>query len=265
MFTEDEKEQFALRGLIKRKNFLPVEKLAGARNAVLGQLQREGIWRDGHWHLAGVARDPSPDAGKGMVKPLKRHDSLLALVTDEAEAAASELVAGQPVFPMSPHPALLFTLPNYDSWSVPYKAWHLDMPRLAPMSCPGVQIFAFINTVESGGGGTVAVAGSHRLLNDGVRMSSAAFRKRLKREPYFAELMSATPDDRTRFVRRPSRVLDVEQQVVEMTGQAGDAYFMDLRLLHTIAPNARKVPRIMLTQRFLLEWSRVALYGEAPG
>lgn len=136
------------------------------------------------------------------------------------------------------------------------------MPRLANGGVPGMQIFAFLETVEPGGGGTLAVTGSHRLLNTGVRRSSGELRKELKQERYFAELMSNQTDDRLRFLREDGHVGDVELQVVEMTGEAGDVYFMDLRLLHTAAPNTLQIPRIMLTKRYLLESSRIALYGK---
>lgn len=51
------------------------------------------------------------------------------------------------------------------------------------------------------------------------------------------------------------------RRVVELHGEPGDAFFMDLRILHTLAPNASSVPRILLAQRFLLESLRAAAYG----
>lgn len=84
-------------------------------------------------------------------------------------------------------------------------------------------------------------------------------RKKLINERYFAELMSDEIDDRLRLMREVGRVGNVELQVVEMTGEAGDCYFIDLRMLHTISPNALDVPRIMLTQRYLLESAYSAL------
>lgn len=258
MFTKTERDSFAVRGIFKRRNFLPAEKLAAARRVILQHLTQAGIWRNDGWHFDTV----EPDAGMTLVKPLKRHPTLAELLSGEAPAAASALVGDCPVFPMSPHPTLLFTLPNASTWTLPNKHWHLDMPRLPDAGVPGVQIFAFLETVETGGGGTLAVAGSHRLLNDGVRISSSELRKRLRQEPYFAELMSNPAGDRLRFLREVGHVGDVELQVMEMTGDAGDVYFMDLRMLHTVAPNARSTPRAMLTQRYLLESSRIALYGK---
>jgi ectoine hydroxylase-related dioxygenase (phytanoyl-CoA dioxygenase family) len=146
-------------------------------------------------------------------------------------------------------------------YGVPHNLWRLDLPRLPDCGIPGVQIFTFLDTVAPGGGGTLVVAGSHRLLNESKRISSKQLKKRLKREPYFRDLMSRDVAGRDRFIRECSRVGDVELQVVEIHGEPGDVFLMDLRILHTLAPNAARVPRIMVTQRFLLESLRGAVYG----
>jgi hypothetical protein len=262
MFTAIERENFAVHGLIKRRNFLPLEKLANARTLIFQHLAQAGIWYNGGWSLDKYTQSTEPDAGIRLLKPLSRHQTMIALGSGEASAAASALLDDRPVFPMDRHPALLFTLPNATTWTLPHQNWHLDVPRLPEGDGPGVQIFACLEIVEPGGGGTLAVTGSHRLRNEGVRISSADLRKRLKQERYFAELMSNQTDDRLRFMREVGHVGDVELQVVEMVGEPGDVYFMDLRMLHTFAPNARQIPRIMLTQRYLLEASRIALYGK---
>jgi hypothetical protein len=262
MFTTIERENFAVHGLIKRRNFLPLEKLANARKVIFQHLEQAGIWCNGRWSLDKYPQSTEPAAGMELLKPLWRHQTMIALVSGEVAAAASALVDERPVFPMDRHPALLFTLPNATTWTLPHKNWHLDMPRLPEGGVPGVQIFACLETVETGGGGTLAVTGSHRLLNEGVRISSADLRKRLNQERYFADLMTNQTDDRLRFMCEVGHVGDVELKVAEMVGEPGDVYFMDLRMLHTISPNTRQIPRIMLTQRYLLESSRIALYGK---
>ena len=261
MFTTTERETFARQGLIKRENFLPAEKVDAARKVIFHQLAQAGLWHNGGWALDKARPATELTAGMALVKPLDHHPAIMALASEEAPAAASALVDGRPLFPMSRHPGLLFTLPNATTWTVPHQNWHLDLPRLADGGVPGVQIFAFLETVEPGGGGTLAVTGSQRLGNTGVRISSGDLRKQLKRTPYFAKLMSYQADDRLRFLHEVGQVGDVVLQVVEMTGEAGDVYFMDLRVLHTIAPNMRSIPRLMLTQRYLLEAARIALYG----
>ena len=257
MFTKSEHDLFALHGLIKRSGFLPSAQLARAREVIFQQFEREGIWKDGQWHLTRQEFIPGLAAGMALVKPLNRHPAIIDLAGGATLAAASALAGARQVYPLNPHPALLCTFPNASTWWLPHQSWHLDLPRLAKSGLPGVQIFAILDDVEPEGGGTLAVTGSHRLLNDDGRISSSDLRKRLKREPYFAELMSDKPIDRLRLMREPGRIGDVEVSVVEMTGEAGDVYFMDLRMLHNIAPNARHRSRaLMLTQRYVLEHAR---------
>ena len=76
-------------------------------------------------------------------------------------------------------------------------------------------------------------------------------RRRLKaKHPWFDALMSPTPDlDRTeRFMAGNTLVDGVPVQVEEMTGQPGDVFIMHPGALHAIAPNARREPRLALTQ-----------------
>lgn len=254
MFTPSERECFTTHGLFRCQGFLSSHKLATARTAIFTHLEHAGIWRDGVWRFEQAAAD----SGMALIKPLNRHRAIVALVRGEMLAAASELVGGQPLSG-GELPGLLFTLPNATTWTLPHQNWHVDHPRLPEDGTPGVQIFAILERVEAGGGGTLAVMGSHRLVNEGMRINSGDLRKRLKRERYFSELMSNGPGDRMRFLNEVGRVGEVELKVAEMTGEAGDVYFMDLRVLHTISPNARQVPRIMLTGRYFLEATRKAL------
>jgi ectoine hydroxylase-related dioxygenase (phytanoyl-CoA dioxygenase family) len=163
------------------------------------------------------------------------------------------LVDGQDVRAMTKRPQVLFTPPNATSWTVPHKIWHLDMPRLGGSSLPGVQMFSFLDTVAPGSGGTLVVAGSHRLLNDRGRISSKKAKGLLKREPYFRDLLKPREGERQHFLEEPGHVGDVVLQVVELCGEPGDVFLMDMRVLHTLAPNASRAPRLMVTQRFVPE------------
>ena len=146
---------------------------------------------------------------------------------------------------------MLLTLPNADAWTLPHGIWHLDLPRLPRPGIPGLQAFAFLDAVPPGGGGTLVVRGSHRLLNDRSFARSKQVKRLLKREPWFAALMRRGEGDRQRFLDAPAEVRGVPVQVVELHGKPGDVVLTDLRLLHTIAPNASAAPRLMATQRYL--------------
>lgn len=260
MFTETEHAHFTAHGLIKRTAFLPPEQLAQARDVIFQHGENKGVRQAGRWQLARQEFLPGLADGMALVKPLNRHAAIIALSSGKTLDAASALAGGRAVYPMTAHPALLCTFPNADTWWLPHQTWHLDLPRLVTTGLPGIQIFAILDDVEPGGGATLAVTGSHQLLNNDGRISSSDLRKRLKREAYFAELMSDKAPDRMRLMRESAHVGDVELRVVEMAGAAGDVYFMDLRLLHNIGPNASAKPRLMLTQRYLLEHARDEVY-----
>lgn len=262
MFNATERANFAAHGLIKRNNFLPKERLARAREVIFGHLEREGLWRDGGWLLDMNRLPAAPFAGMTVVKPISRHPAIVDLPGEEASTAASALVDGREVFSSPSGVGLLFTLPTAGVWTVPHQNWHVDFPRLPVAGAPGVQIFAMLETIEPGGGGTLAVTGSHRLMNTGARINSSDLRKHLRREPWFAQLMSDKMDDRLRLMRETGHAGDVEVRVAEMTGEAGDVYFMDLRVLHNAAPNTLRMPRIMLTQRYHVEVARIAMDGK---
>lgn len=261
MLTKRQLDIFQQRGLVRLDGLLPAGKVACARSAVLKVLERQGVWRDGTWYLQALPPSAAPNAGADLVKGAKRAPPLAALMTTEVREAISSLLDGCQTMPLMDYPQLLFTLPNARRWSVPHSIWHLDIPRLPDGVIPGVQMFTFLDTVAPGGGGTLLVAGSHRLLNNGQRIASKHVKRRLKREPYFRELMSKHATHRERFAAEPGRVGDVEVQVVELHGEPGDVYLTDMRLLHTLAPNAARVPRMMLTQRFLREGLRDEIFG----
>jgi ectoine hydroxylase-related dioxygenase (phytanoyl-CoA dioxygenase family) len=60
------------------------------------------------------------------------------------------------------------------------------------------------------------------------------------------------------------RVEGVPLKVMELTGQPGDAWLMDLRILHAAAPNGSDRPRLMITHRFVPN-ARVPEIAEAFG
>ena len=124
-------------------------------------------------------------AGDYSLSP-PRHPDFEALLEEPALLAAVEALLGGGAFDriVYPRPAVLFTLPNSDTWTVP-TGWHVDTPRLASGRRPGVQLFTFLDTVEPRGGGTLVVAGSHRLLNEGRFVRVIELRQLLCREAFF--------------------------------------------------------------------------------
>jgi hypothetical protein len=253
--TPKQLADFDRRGILRLPGLLSVERVRLARAYVQDRLALAGLWKDGAWRLADRPRPRWPDNGLKISKVVgNRHPALEALIDEPALlAAVDELLEGRPFDrDLFKRPQALVSLPNIDAWTVP-TGWHVDAPRLASGRRPGVQLFAFLDMVEPRGGGTLVIAGSHRLLNEGRFIPSSDLRRRLDRHDYFRELYSEAPGgarDRARLLGHVGAVGDVELEVVELTGAPGDAWLIDSRLLHAVAPNASDRPRLMATHRF---------------
>ncbi len=248
LITEETYSAFAERGYVRLPGFLPPESAEPA----IERVQRV---------LARAAPSDSVTAVRKRLKPLAKLPEFSALLTSELRQCARALAGGRALSEIVDHPQILFTPPGASIWTVPHKIWHLDVPRLGEVGLVGVQMFTFLGKVEAGGGGTVVVAGSHRLLNDAGRVRSKDVKRRLSKEAYFQDLFNGALPDRERFVDEIGQVGDVSLQVIEFIGEPGDVYFSDLRVLHSLAPNARSAPRLMLSQRFFATEEIGALYG----
>jgi Phytanoyl-CoA dioxygenase (PhyH) len=154
--------------------------------------------------------------------------------------------------------SLLVVFPDgAHQWQVPHKNWHLDFPAMRSLTgLFAVRLFTCLAKLEPGGGGTLFLAGSHRLvqrLAEGAqveRIRSADARKALIRNyPWVKELCSLDEKaDRVRhFMDTATAVDGVELRVVEMTGDPGDVVLAHPMMLHAPAGNSREVPRIVLT------------------
>jgi len=264
MLTPSQIRTFEISGLLRLPAVLRPEPADLHRENIQRLARRSGAWKAGVWHRRFGAED-----GR-LLKRIRKSTELGSFVSPEVHQLMVELVGRRPITPWTDQPELLFTLPR-SSRSGPrvtpaepaetapselrvrrHFAWHVDIERLAEPGVTGVQFFTFLDTVEPGGGATVAVTGSHRLVNDGTRMRFEEVKAELAGRPFFRDLFSrdATPEDTLGAVGRAD---GVDLQVVELVGQPGDVYLMDLRVLHSRSPNTREAARMMVTQRFLLE------------
>jgi hypothetical protein len=146
----------------------------------------------------------------------------------------------------------LVTFPEAAEWDVPAKHWHLDMPVSARV--PEVaRVFAILSPLKSRGGGTVVVTGSHLVMQKlaaGRTMKSGEAMKEVRaRYRWFADLAdSSLPERVERLMERGGMADGVPVQVVEMTGEPGDVFFMHPSLMHAFSTNAGDQARMMLTQ-----------------
>ncbi len=166
--TPEQRDEFSRRGVLRIEGLLSTVGVSRAREAVLRRLEQLGLWRDGVWRLDAWPRPEWPLSGLKTSRVVGNRRPELEALSQEPRlrAIVDELLGGRPFDrKMHPRPQLLFTLPNIDAWVLP-PHWHTDAPRLASREHPGVQLFACLDHVAPRGGGTLAIAGSHLLLNE---------------------------------------------------------------------------------------------------
>jgi hypothetical protein len=153
----------------------------------------------------------------------------------------------------------LVTFPDgTETRTIPTFAWHLDIlpgQRLDPWP-DVVRVFALLAPLTPGGGGTLYVAGAHRLAMDLVGRRRATLRSTKLREamkrasPWIAALCAPgeEPERTRRLMAEGADLGGLALRVGEITGEAGDIYLMHPGMLHAPAPNRRATPRIMLAE-----------------
>lgn len=154
---------------------------------------------------------------------------------------------------------LLVTFPEAEkTWTVPTEIWHTDFGFLPSTNPFGVMVFAFLSDVGPKAGGTVVIERSHRLVQQFVARQPREFLEKMKRvrlafmdsETWLRDL--ATSDDCAKRIERFTKteiVAGIPVRVVELTGSPGDIVLCQPWLLHAVAPNCGRLPRMMCVQR----------------
>jgi GT2 family glycosyltransferase len=156
-------------------------------------------------------------------------------------------------------------------WIVP-TLWHSDAAYTDPLKPPlGVMVFSFLNRVDARGGGTLLLAGSHRLVArfaaDRPSLSSEKTpnirRAFYQSHPWLSALV-ANDGDRSSFERftEEADVGGVPARVVELTGDPGDIVISHPLIAHCVSPNCARQPRFMRITRPRLRTELVAPPGK---
>jgi len=242
-------EHFRVHGWMRVRAAFSVDEAAAMRAAAWRKLGQSGIRRDdpSTWtserpeHLQEAKDDPAFQA-VGSVRLLEAIDAALE---------------GQPYEKPTNWGALFLAFPSTQPWNVPARGWHADANYLSALSPPaGVRTHALFGDVAARGGGTLIVAGSHRLVHKfftdnpprpGTR--GAAYRELLQGHPYLRDLQTeGDADERlARFIDGAEEHAGISLQVVENTGEAGDVILLHPLVLHVATPNTSKAPRFLLS------------------
>lgn len=252
-FSSEQMSEFEQYGLLKIENLISEDLAKAAQDKYFQFFNQKGIFKAGEWELKDYPISAAINTSAILAKELKHQAEFSRLLTSELKSIVMNLLGDKSSSSMTKYPQLLFTIPNAENWQVPLGSWHVDLPRYPEETIPGVQVFTFLDEVNKGCGGTLAVSGSHRLLNDGVHLKSKQIARQLRHLNFFDQLMTNESIDRSALIDVIERVEGVDLQIKEMTGNLCDVYFMDMRVVHTVGPNAGAIPRAMLTQRFILD------------
>jgi hypothetical protein len=252
MLSEEQRTQFDGLGVCRLPGVLGGEAAAGMCDAVWELLSRQhGI--DRHDSSTWTVRQPTG------FQALGRSGIFDALGGPALSDAIDELLgSGQWSRPRY-WGAPLVTFPDATArWDVPSAQWHTDFVARAPSDVlPGVRVLAFLAPVVQSGGGTVVLAGSHRLVkrlveggDPGRRLQSAELRQLLtRRYPWLHGLMSPEDsEDRVgRFMTDGAVLNGDDVRVVELVGEAGDVVLMHPWTFHAPAPNCSPAARVMVS------------------
>ncbi|GAA1113831.1 hypothetical protein GCM10009630_08900 [Kribbella jejuensis] len=244
MLTAEELDVFERDGIVKIPSAFSADEAAGMREVLWRELsERHGMDRDDPttWTVlrpTGLKTTKFDRRAQAILGPRVR-SALDGLLGDWLEPKHQ----GQ----------VLVTMPEGVPWAVPHRQWHTDV-GFEEQPVGAVKIWAFYDSVRPGGGGTPQVAGSHRVFERFLTTTEERDFKEvrdqlLRSDPWFRNLTSA-PSERTVDPMEPAEVHGLPVRVVELTGEPGDVYLTHPWILHSIAPNAADVPR-MMRSRFI--------------
>ena len=248
MLTDEQRCEFERTGIVKLEAAFTAEQAARMRDVVWRELlHRYDIVRD----------DPttwSRHAPTGL-KSSKKSRAFAPILGPAVRGALDDLFGAENWIRPKHYGQVLVTMPNASEWRVPHKQWHADFPYLTrPDDLFAVKYWALFDDVEPGGGGTPQLAGSHRLTARYIegRTTDQLEYKRvrdgfLRSHPWLRSLITQDDDSErnARFMHDEVDLDGLPARVIECTGRAGDVYLTHPWVMHSIAVNATRRPRLM--------------------
>jgi hypothetical protein len=260
----------------ERDGFVVVREAFARADALAMQRRWWQELRDVH----GIRRDDRTTWHRiaGDLRAAKRDPLQHAILTDRLRGAVDDLLGPGAWAPPRDWGRCLVTFPEPGRWDVPTGLWHWDNPPELHRDRPrGLFVVGFVGTVEPGGGGTLVLSGSPRLLlqqerdlpADELPVSGVRRWSRFHRShPWLRALTGHAPAaaDRTAaFMAGETDVDGVPLRVVELTGEPGDVVLCHPLVVHCAAPNRGDRPRFMrIKTQVLAHDARRAAAQPAP-
>jgi hypothetical protein len=240
MVSPAERADFDRLGLLRLPAAVPAPAVDAMRDRMWAFLAAEQ-------GIDPVRRETWPPGPARRLQALRKSGAFAPMASAAVLAALDDLLGagGWPVPKAWGLP--LITVPAAGTWQVPAAGWHVD--SYGPEhDLPGVTVFVFLAPVTAAGGGTVLLAGSHRLVNRHIATTGtwrpADVRAALAgAHPWLADVWAGKRD-----IDDESELDGVPIAVRELTGEAGDVVLMHPRTLHAPAPNTGESPRMMLVE-----------------
>ena len=269
MLRPEQRVQFDRDGIVKIEAAFTEGQAARMSDVVWGELRRRySIERD----------DPSTwyrHAPTGM-KSSKKHWAFTPIFGPVLTEVLDDLFGpGQWTTPKHAGQVLI-TMPNAMEWRVPSGLWHADFQYLfPPEGVSAVKIWVLFAAVGPSGGGTLQLAGSHRLMirylrgRSGDELEYKRVRDGFMRShPWLKALINddSDPQRNARSMATGVEIDSVTLRVVELTGEPGDVFVTHPWVMHAVAPNVTNTPRMMRSVPvYHVRYAREPTEQESPG
>lgn len=219
-------ELFHRQGLLRLSDLHPKGRMRSVKEKIVRELSRLHLLNSGQKN-PGALQGLTPFQQIAKLASIVKVDVHEALCTSDVLAAVNTLSERTAVAEQGSQ--LLLSPGRQGHWSLDGLNWHVDIAAKPSNRSPGIQAFYLVDDVAPKGGATLALARSHNMQPEALRRFRTAL-------------------TRSTDVRQALKDVDVE--VVEMAGRAGDVYLMDMRVLHTPSVNSTPDIRMMATTRF---------------
>jgi hypothetical protein len=237
-----------------------IVRLDGAFSAADGAAIRETVWRYVEART-GIVRDGESTWSSPVrisYKGLKGRRVFAPVVANPTVECALDAVFGpggwQP--PRRAGARILLTMPSPGPWIAP-EGWHMDCGFERPTwPLQAVGLWSFFDDVEPEGGGTLLLAGSHRLveryartLPRGTGGNSTTWGRFMKKDPWLREVCRGGTAEAPRrdLIGLRGEVDGIPVEIVELTGRPGDVVLTHMHLFHSASPCVGPRPRQMLS------------------
>jgi hypothetical protein len=252
MLSEQDRAEFAERGFVWLRGAFSLSEAARMRRRVWARLAR----------LGAAEADPATWASAdvtGLSRAIKRDRVFAALGSPVVRGAVDDLLGQDAWDPPREWGTILFNFPSQaQPWVLPARGWHTDFGWWHdPESLLGVKLFALLAVTEPRCGGTLVIAGSHRLVSRYVASvppeeRGGSHKHRFMRyQDWFRALCRPGDHDAgraARYMDRDHYIDGIALRVVELTGQPGDVLLAHPCVLHIGARNTGSYPRMMMTK-----------------